>query len=77
MTNLDQYLDQIERTAEGVMEGRRKAQDELSSLEQMAVELYVSGYAVAHDKDAYLRALSMALVRALRGNEPWSNMNQI
>jgi len=64
--DLDQYLDEIEHTGNVVNQGLRKAQEELSSIEQMAVELYVSGYTIAHNKDAYLRAMAMALVRAGR-----------
>lgn len=64
---VDQYLDSIERdTLGGATRQRQEKLDELNSIDQMAVEALVSGYIVAANQTAYLRALCMALVRAGR-----------
>ena len=64
---IDQYLEQIEDTTLGNLAMKRQRKlDELGSLDSLAVESLVSGFHVAANKDAYLRALAMALVRAKR-----------
>lgn len=64
---VEQYLEHIEgETLENMAIERHRKLEELSSIDQMAVESLVSGFHVASNKDAYLRALSMALVRAKR-----------
>jgi len=64
---VEQYLEQIEdKTLNGMVIERQRKLEELSSIDELAVESLVSGFHCASNKDAYLRALSMALVRAKR-----------
>ena len=61
------YLDAIEQNVLGTASRERQRMlEELSSIDQMAVSSLVSGYHVAANKDAYLEALAMALVKAGR-----------
>ena len=64
---VEQYLDAIELDTLGAASRERQRMlDELSSIDQMAVENLVSGFHIAAKPEAYLRALAMALVRAGR-----------
>jgi len=69
---VEHYLEQIEGTTlEDWVQERQEKMDELSSLDQLLVTSIVAGFYTASNKDAYLRAIAMALVRSERKQHDW------
>lgn len=66
MTTCSEYLDRIEETLGEQSRNRHAKFQELTSIDELAVDSIVSGYYTADSPDAYLRALAMALVRTER-----------